>query len=199
MSSLRRSAAVSTASACIASRRSAIATSASSVGTTRVASCSLGRPPASSRGTSRVAIWRAVGVAQRQRGAAARRRRRDAELDRRRAQPERLRDPARGGRQRPVGVLAEQQLARQRRREVGLGAPALGLGARARASSAIVPATSATTMNAASATQLRLSAIVKRPTGGRWKKLNAAALEQRGERARAPGPSTSTTSSTAGR
>ena len=31
-------------------------------------------------------------------------------------------------------------------------------------------------MNAASATQLRLSAIVNLPTGGRWKKLNAAAL-----------------------
>ncbi len=36
--------------------------------------------------------------------------------------------------------------------------------------------TSETIMNAASATQFRLSEIVKRPVGGRWKKLNAAAL-----------------------
>ncbi len=34
----------------------------------------------------------------------------------------------------------------------------------------------ATTMKATSATQLLESRIVKWPTGGRWKKLNAAAL-----------------------
>ena len=36
--------------------------------------------------------------------------------------------------------------------------------------------TTATATNAASATQLRASEIVNRPTGEMWKKLNAAAL-----------------------
>ena len=48
--------------------------------------------------------------------------------------------------------------------------------ARWRASSLTQLVASAATKNAPSATQLRLSAIVNRPTGGRWKKLNAAAL-----------------------
>ena len=42
--------------------------------------------------------------------------------------------------------------------------------------SAIVLTTAATSTKAASATQLRESEIVNLPTGGRWKKLNAAAL-----------------------
>jgi hypothetical protein len=48
--------------------------------------------------------------------------------------------------------------------------------ARPRATSDIVLKMAATTVKAASATQLRLSAVVKRPTGGMWKKLKAAAL-----------------------
>ena len=48
--------------------------------------------------------------------------------------------------------------------------------ARLRASSASVLAIAAVTRKAASATQFRESAIVKRPTGGMWKKLNARAL-----------------------
>ena len=45
-----------------------------------------------------------------------------------------------------------------------------------RDTSAIVLATTATIVNATSATQLRLSAIVNRCVGGRWNQLNAAAL-----------------------
>ncbi len=48
--------------------------------------------------------------------------------------------------------------------------------ARLRASSASVLAIAAVTKNAASATQLRESAMVNRPVGGMWKKLKAAAL-----------------------
>src|ERR1019366_8448705 len=47
--------------------------------------------------------------------------------------------------------------------------------ARVRASSLTELVATATTKNAPNATQLRLSATVNRPTGGRWKKLNAAA------------------------
>ena len=53
-------------------------------------------------------------------------------------------------------------------------------------------------MNAASATQLRLSAIVNRPTGGRWKKLNAAALASEVSNP-SPSPQAAETSSTASR
>ena len=45
-----------------------------------------------------------------------------------------------------------------------------------RANSASVLAIDAVTKKAASATQFRESAIVNCPIGGRWKKLNAAAL-----------------------
>jgi len=41
-----------------------------------------------------------------------------------------------------------------------------------------VLATTATIVNAASATQLRPSTIVNRPVGGMWKKLKAAALSR---------------------
>ena len=61
-----------------------------------------------------------------------------------------------------------------------------------------MPATTATNMNAASATQLRLSAIVNSPTGGRWKKLNAAALSTAVKMPSAR-PQYVATSSTAGR
>ena len=47
---------------------------------------------------------------------------------------------------------------------------------RARVTSATELASTATTRNATSATQLLESLIVNCPTGGRWKKLNAAAL-----------------------
>ena len=56
----------------------------------------------------------------------------------------------------------------------------------------------ATIMNAPSATQLRLSEIVKRPVGGRWKKLNAAALSSEVTSPSAS-PQYADTSSTAGR
>ncbi len=56
----------------------------------------------------------------------------------------------------------------------------------------------ATIVNAASATQLRLSAIVNRPVGGRWKKLNAAALSSEVPSPRAS-PQYADTSRTAGR
>ena len=56
----------------------------------------------------------------------------------------------------------------------------------------------ATIVNAPSATQLRLSAIVNRPVGGRWKKLNAAALSSDVTMPSAR-PQYADTSSTAGR
>ena len=48
--------------------------------------------------------------------------------------------------------------------------------ARARAAPASVLVTTAATRNTTSPSQFSLSAIVKRPVGGMWKKLNASAL-----------------------
>jgi len=176
MSSLRRSASVCTASACIASRRRAIATSASSAGTTcerKRAETSAGRP----RGTSSVAICvpslSRSASAWRRSSASAWPRTIDADGSSRpsdtrlavAASASFVPDPARSSR-----ANAAARSASLRRLSASC--------ARLRAMSAIVLTTIATIMNAASATQLRLSAIVKRPVGGMWKKLKAAALSR---------------------
>ena len=85
-------------------------------------------------------------------------------------------EPLRGRGQGGVDPRAAEQEARHLGREVGL-APALSASvARARARSATIPLVAATTRNAASATQSMPSVKVRCPTGGRWKKLKAAAL-----------------------
>ena len=100
-----------------------------------------------------------------------------AELDPRPFEPERLRQPrARRPRVSPrrrappsrVRARSAERSASRRRCSASL--------ARERASSATALATTAATRKIASATQFWPSAIVKRPVGGRWKKLNAAAL-----------------------
>ena len=109
---------------------------------------------------------------------------------------DRLREPPRGERQRVAPAAAAEQQPRQLGREVGLAAALDSPPTRARARPR--PASSRParpSRNASSATQLRSSAIVKRPTGGRWKKLNAAALANAvntpspaPSRSRRPGP-----------
>ena len=97
------------------------------------------------------------------------------ELDRRRRQVQRCRQALGGDRQRRPQVPPAQQRARHLRREVGLAPALLGLQRTTAAASASALATSAATKKTASATQFSPSAIVRRPVGGRWKKLNVSA------------------------
>ena len=100
-----------------------------------------------------------------------------AEHDRGRGEPERLRDPLRGGAS-AVGQLARaEQDARELGGEVGLAAALLRLARRARGRPRRpLDASTAATRKTTSATQFSASSIVKRPVGGMWKKLNASAL-----------------------
>ena len=89
---------------------------------------------------------------------------------------ERVGDPLGGRCQRRVRLRAAEQQLRELGGQVGLAPAPLGLaGARARPASDSVDATTAATRNTTSATQFSASAIVNRPVGGMWKKLNASA------------------------
>ncbi len=197
MSSDRRSAAVSTRSACMASRRWAMATSASSVGTTWVRSrCSVSGGRLA--GTSSVAI---CSPSTPRSASAVRRRSADpgagwpapaapagtgsiaAELSPSASATRRAALPRAACVSSPSSsswASAAARSASARRRSAS--------SARERASSASALANNATIMNAARATQLRPSTIVNLPVGGMWKKLNAARTEQRGEQSQRDAP-----------
>ena len=178
ITSLRRSAAVSTTSACSASRSSAAASSASSAG----AIAHLHAPQHGLRraGGQHERADLARALAQREDDAALAGVDR-AQLDRGAGEPERLREPRADRRQRLLQPPAAQQQPRHLGRQVGLLAALVGL--RARACGRARPASSPRRRRGRrrpGATQFSPVAIVKRPVGGMWKKLNASALATRG-------------------
>ena len=188
MSSERRRAAVSTSSACMASRRWAMATSASSVGTTcvrsrcsvsggrlagtsSVAICSPSTPCSGSADPTGIRRWR-QGAMRVRRGADGRGLARSPPSDSSSASATRRAALAKAA---CVSSPSSSSWARAAARSASARRRSAS-SARERASSARALANSATIMNAARATQLRPSTIVNSPVGGMWKKLNAAAL-----------------------
>ena len=173
--SLRRSARVSTTSASSASRSSAAASSASSAGTTR----SWTRPSVASGeacGQRRAcAIWREPSRSGKHEPALV-----GLRLARARSRPTAAPSAVREALGRDVQRARAGRSPRSSVRDISAARSASrrrwsASSARLRAASASALATIAATRNTASATQFSPSAMVSRPVGGMWKKLNATA------------------------